>query len=141
MNEQAVSEISFEEVCTIDPQQTARSLFARLAHGRAYASQLLEGLATGYLVAIVESVCIKEMLRHLDVDTEVIVGSAVNIQHRAPVPPGKQVWLRGWTSQLGERKTTFTVQAFDDHEVVCEGTLTLVVASREAVERRMARKA
>ena len=140
MNEQGISEISFEEVCTVDPTQTARSLFARLAHGVAYADQLLEGLATGYLIALVESVCIREMLRHLDPATEVIVGSAVNIRHRAPVPPGKQVWLRGWTSQLGERKTTFSVQAFDDHEIICEGTLTLVAASREVIETRLARK-
>lgn len=140
MNEQGMSEISFEEVFTVDPDQTARSLFTRLEHGRAYAERLLEGLATGYLIALVESVCIREMLRHLDPITEVIVGSAVNIQHRAPVPPGKQVWLRGWTSQLGERKTTFSVQAFDDHEVICEGTLTLMAASRETIERRLARK-
>jgi fluoroacetyl-CoA thioesterase len=140
MNEQGTSEISFEEVCTVDPEQTARRLFAKLAHGNAYAHHLLEGLATGYLIALIESVCIREMLRHLDPVAEVIVGSAVNIQHRAPVPPGNQVWLRGWTSQLCERKATFTVQAFDDHEVICEGTLTLVAASRQTIEGRLARK-
>lgn len=140
MNEQGISEVSFEEVCTVDPDQTARRLFAKLAHGNAYAIHMLEGLATGYLIALIESVCIREMHRHMDPATEVIVGAAVNIQPRAPVPPGKQVWLRGWTSQIGERKATFTVQAFDDHEVVCEGTLTLVAASREVIEKRLARK-
>ena len=140
MNEQNISQIAFEEACTVDPHQTAKQLFARLTHGSAYAHQLLDGLATGYLIALVESVCIREVLRHMDPATEVIVGSAVNIQHRAPVPPGKQIWIRGWTTQLGERKTTFAVQAFDDHEVVCEGTLTLVVASRDAIEERLARK-
>ena len=79
MNEQNISEIAFEEACTVDP-------------------------------------------------------------HRAPVPPGNQIWVRGWTAQLGERKTTFAVQVFDDHEVVCEGTLTLVAASRDAIEKRMATK-
>jgi predicted thioesterase len=140
MNEQGLSEISFEEVCTVDPNQTARSLFTRLEHGRGFAEHLLDGLATGYLIALVESICIREMLAHLDPATEVIVGRAVNIQHRAPVPPGKQIWLRGWTSQIGERKTTFEVQAFDDHEVICEGTLTLVAASRKVIETRLARK-
>lgn len=140
MNEQGLSEISFEEVCTVDPNQTARSLFTRLEHGRGFAEHLLDGLATGYLIALVESICIREMLAHLDPVTEVIVGRAVNIQHRAPVPPGKQIWLRGWTSQIGERKATFEVQAFDDHEVICEGTLTLVAASRKMIETRLARK-
>jgi fluoroacetyl-CoA thioesterase len=133
-------EISFEEVCTVDANQTARRLFARLAHGHAYAGQLVEGLATGYLIAIVESICIREMLREMNLTTEVIVGAAVNIQHRAPVPPGKRVWLRGRTTDLGARKATFAVQAFDDDEVVCEGVMTFVATSRERIETRLARK-
>ena len=133
-------EISFEEVCTVDADQTARRLFARLAHGNAYADQLVEGLATGYLVAIVESICIRELLREMRPTTEVIVGAAVDIQHRAPVPPGKQVWLRGRTTHLGERKATFAVQACDDDEVVCEGVMTFVATSRERIETRLARK-
>ncbi|MDP1649662.1 MAG: hotdog domain-containing protein [Rubrivivax sp.] len=141
MNEQGISEICFEEACTIHPDQTAKSLFSRLAHGCAYADQLLDGLATGYLVALVESVCIREMLRHMDTTTEIIVGRAINIQHCAPVAPGKRVWLRGWTSRLGERSTTFTVQVFDDHEAICDGSVTLMATSRTALEARLARKA
>lgn len=140
MNEQGSSEICFEETCTVDPDQTARRLFKRLEHGREFAEHLLEGLATAYLVAHVESVCIREMLAHLDHATEVIVGRAVNIQHCAPVPPGKQVRLRGWTSQIGERRTTFEFQVVDDHDIICEGSLTLVVASREVIEGQLARK-
>jgi predicted thioesterase len=140
VNEDESSEISFEEVCTVDADQTAKCLFGRLSHGSAYANQLLEGLATAYLIAIMESVCIREMFRAMDLTTEVIVGTAVNIRHRAPVPPGKQVWLRGRTTHLGERKATFAVQAFDDHEIVCEGTMTLVATSREVIERRLALK-
>ena len=140
MNEQNISAIAFEEACTVDSQQTARQLFSKLTHGSAYAHHLLDGLATSYLVALVESVCIREMLRHTNPAMEIIVGSAINIQHRAPVPPGKQIWVRGWTFRLGERKTTFAVEAFDDHEIVCEGTLTLVAASRDEIEKRLARK-
>src|SRR5436190_18177524 len=133
-------EISFEEVCTVDADQTARRLFARLSHGSAYAGRMVEGLATGYLIAIVESICIREMLRQMSLTTEVIVGSAVDIRHRAPVPPGKQIWLRGRTTHLGERKATFAVQACDDDEVVCEGILTFVATSRERIETRLALK-
>lgn len=140
MSARAGREISFEEVCTVDPDQTARRLFARLSHGNAYASRLVEGLATGYLIAIVESICIREMLRNMNLTTEVIVGASVNIDHRAPVPPGKQVWLSGRTTQLSERKATFAVQAFDDDEVVCEGVMTFVATSRERIEARLARK-
>jgi len=140
MNEQGISQICFEEACTIHDDQTAKSLFSRLSHGYAYADQLLDGLATGYLVALIESVCIREMLHHLDPTTEVIVGRAVNIQHCAPAAPGKQVWLRGWATRVGERSTTFTVQVFDDYEAICDGSVTLVAASRTALEDRLARK-
>ena len=133
-------EISFEEVCTVDADQTARRLFARLSHGNAYSNQMVDGLATGYLVAIVESICIREMLREMKLTTEVIVGAAVDIRHRAPVPPGRQVWLRGRTTHLGERKATFAVPACDDDEVVCEGVMTFVATSRERMETRLARK-
>lgn len=133
-------EISFEEVCTVDADQTARRLFARLSHGNAYANRMVEGLATGYLIAIVESICIREMLREMSLTTEVIVGAAVDIRHRAPVPPGKQIWLRGRTTHLGERKATFAVQACDDDEVVCDGDMTFVATSRERIETRLAVK-
>ncbi len=141
MNEQGISQICFEEACIIHPDQTAKSLFSRLSHGCAYAHQLLDGLATGYLVALIESVCIREMLHHLDPTTEVIVGRAVNIQHCAPAAPGKQVWLRGWTTRMGERSTTFAVQVFDDHEAICDGSVTLMAAPRKALEARLASKA
>ena len=141
MDEQAISQICFEEACTIHPDQTAKNLFSRLAHGCAYADQLLDALATGYLVALIESVCIREMLHHLDPAIEVIVGRAVSIQHCAPAAPGKQIWLRGWTTRMGERSTTFAVQVFDDHEAICDGSVTLMAASRTALEARLAHKA
>ena len=140
MSEEGISAICFEEACTIHPDQTAKSLFSRLTHGRAYADALLDGLATGYLIALIESVCIREMLHHMDPTTEVIVGRAVNIQHCAPAAAGKQVWLRGWTTRLGERSTTFAVQVFDDHETICDGSVTLMVVSRTDLEARLARK-
>lgn len=140
MNEQGSSEICFDETCTIRPDQTARSLFTRLEHGQGFAEHLLDGLATAYLIAHVESICIREMLVHLDHTTEIIVGRAVDIQHRAPVPAGNQVRLRGWTRQIGQRRTTFDFQVIDDHDIVCEGSLTLVVASRDAIEKQLARK-
>lgn len=140
MNEQGISQISFQEACTIHPDQTAKSLFSRLAHGTSYANHLLDGLATGYLVALIESVCIRELMHHMDPATQVIVGRAISIEHCAPAAPGKPIWLRGWTTRLGERSTTFAVQVFDDHEAICDGSVTLVAAPRAALEARLARK-
>ena len=70
MNHQGISEISFEETYNVPPEQTARALFSRLPHGSDYAQKLIECLATGYLVAVVESICIREMQRHVDAISE-----------------------------------------------------------------------
>ncbi|MDQ0080907.1 fluoroacetyl-CoA thioesterase [Variovorax boronicumulans] len=140
MNQQGVSEICFEETYAVPQDQTARSLFARLPHGGGYAQTLIECLATGYLVAVVESICIREMQRHVDSAVEVVVGRIVHIEHRGPIPPTTRLRLRGWVEGLGERSATFRVRAHDDHELVLDGTVTLVAAERARIESRIATK-
>ena len=55
MNHELISQICFAEIYVVPSHQTARSLFTRLPHGMAYADTLVECLATGYLIAVVES--------------------------------------------------------------------------------------
>ena len=88
MNHQQVSEICFEETYTVPTDQTARSLFTRLPHGKHYAETLIECLATGYLIAVVESICIREMHRQIDSAVEVVVGRTIHLEHCGPIPPG-----------------------------------------------------
>ena len=140
MNHQGVSEIFFEETYSVPPEQTARALFSRLPHGSDYAERLIECLATGYLVAVVESICIREMQRHVDAESEVVVGRTIQLEHKGPIPPGSSLKLRGWVERLGARSATFCVQASDDHEVVCESSVTLVAAQRALMESRIAAK-
>lgn len=140
MNHQGVSEIFFEESYTVPADQTAKSLFARLPHGSGYAERLIECLATGYLVAVVESICIREMQQHVDAVAEVVVGRSIRIDHRGPIPPGSPLRLRGWLERLGDWSATFRVQALDAHEVVCEATVTLVAVQRAQMESRIATK-
>ena len=139
MNHQGVSEIFFEESYTVPADQTAKSLFGRLPHGSGYAERLIECLATGYLVAVIESICIREMQQHVDA-AEVVVGRTIRIDHRGPIPPGSSLRLRGWLERMGERSTTFRVQACDTGEVVCEAVVTLVAVQRTAIETRIAAK-
>jgi fluoroacetyl-CoA thioesterase len=141
MNHQQVGHIFFEETYTVPFDQTARSLFNRLPHGRLYADAMIECLATGYLVAVVESICIREMQRQVEPIVEVIVGRAINVEHLGPIVPGAKVRLTGWVERLGKRSVTFCVQAYDDHELVCDGRVTLVAADRAALESKIAGKA
>ena len=139
MNHQGVSEIFFEESYTVPADQTAKSLFARLPHGSGYAERLIECLATGYLVAVIESICIREMQQHVDA-AEVVVGRTIRIDHRGPIPPGSSLRLRGWLERMGERSATFREQACDTGEVVCEAAITLVAVQRTVIETRIAAK-
>jgi predicted thioesterase len=140
MNHQGVSEIFFEESYTVPADQTAKSLFARLPHGSEYAERLIECLATGYLVAVIESICIREMQQHVDAAAEVVVGRSIRIDHLGPIPPGSPLRLRGWLERLGDRSATFRVQAQDAHEIVCGATVTLVAAPRAQMDSRIATK-
>ena len=133
MNQQAVSEFCFEEAYCVPAEQTARSLFARLPHGIAYAQTLVECLATGYLIAVVESICIREMQQHADPRTEVVVGRSMRIDHLGPIPPTTRLRVRGWVERLGERSATFCARAHDAHEAVFDGTVTLVAAQRTVI--------
>lgn len=116
MNHELISQICFAEIYVVPSHQTARSLFTRLPHGMAYADALIECLATGYLIAVIESICIKEMQAHIDADAEVVVGRSMRIEHCAPIPPGAAIRVSGWVEQVGRRSTTFCVRAFDDRD-------------------------
>lgn len=141
MNHQQVSQIFFQETYTVPFDQTARSLFTRLPHGRLYADAMIECLATGYLIAVVESICVREMQRQVNAAVEVIVGRVINVEHLGPILPGAKIRLAGWVERLGKRSATFCVQAYDDLELVCDGKVTLVAADRAALESKIAGKA
>jgi fluoroacetyl-CoA thioesterase len=140
MNHEPISQICFAETYVVPSHQTARSLFTRLPHGMAYADTLIECFATGYLIAVVESICIREMQQHIDPLVEVVVGRDIRIEHRGPIPPGATVRVMGWCGQLGRRSATFCIRAFDDHELVCDGAITLVAADRKSIEATVATK-
>ena len=137
MNHELISQICFAEIYVVPSHQTARSLFTRLPHGMAYADTLIDCLATGYLIAVVESICIREMQQHIDPSVEVVVGRSIRIEHCGPIPSGATIRLSGWVEQLGNRSATFCVRACDHHEIVCEAQVTLVAAERASIESRI----
>lgn len=133
MNHEAVSAVFVEESYTVPADQMARSLFSRLPHGRGYAEQPIECLATGYLVAVIDSVCIREVQQLTDADAEVVVGRSIRIDHLGLIPPGSPQ-LRARIERLSDRSVTFRGRAHDAHEVVCDAVVTLVATSRQNVE-------
>lgn len=137
MNHECISQIVFEDSYTVPAEQTARALFARLPHGSGYAQHMIDCLATGYLVAVIESICISRMQEHVDPIQEVVVGRRVAIEHRRPLPAGTQLRMRGWVEALGERSVTFRVQANDLSELACEAVVVVVAARRDLMSSRL----
>ena len=137
MNHENISQICFEDSYTVPAEQTARALFARLPHGYGYAERMIECLATGYLVAVIESICIGRVQEHVHPAHEVVVGLRVHIEHRRPMPPAARVTLRGWVHAISERSVTFRVRAHDAQEIACEALVTLVVLPRAQMQARI----
>lgn len=140
MDHQRISEICFAETYVVPSHQTARSLFTRLPHGQAYAETLIECIATGYLIAVLESICIKAMQEHIDAAVEVVVGRSIRVEHCGPIPPGSTMRVSGWVEQIGNSSATFRVTVQDEHERVCDGQVTLVATDRRSIEARIAAK-
>ncbi len=140
MNHEAISQIFFDEWYTVPPGQTARSMFRFLPHARDYAERLVDAMATGYLVAVLESICAKALQPSVDADAETVVGAHVDCRHCGPIAPGATIRVTGWVETLGEREVVFRVQARDDHEQVCDGAIRLCVVPRERMSAIIARK-
>lgn len=135
-----ISQIFFSETYVVPVEQTAQNLFRSLPHGKNYADRLINAMATGYLVAVLESICTREMQMHLNHDEETVVGSSVQCQHRAPIPPGAIIKVDGWVIGIGDHEATFWVQASDEQEVVCEGQIRFAVVERAQIEMKIQRK-
>jgi len=140
MNHEILSQIVFEERHLVSAEESAPNLFRRLPQGRGYADRLLDAMATCHLVALLESLCLREVHAYLDADAEVVVGNAIQCHHCAPIPRGTMLRISGWVQGIGEREVTFRVQAFDEHEQVCDGTIRLVLVPRGEIARRLERK-
>ena len=136
----AVSQILFSETYTVPAEQTAQRMFGVLPHGKSYADRLVNAMANGYLFAVVESICVREMQAHLDHNEETLVLSSMQCQHRAPIPPGALVKINGWVTSVADREATFCVQASDEQEIVCDGEIRLTIVQRSQIEKRLQHK-
>lgn len=140
MNQPGINQIFFEESHIVPSDHIARSPGAQLSGAAACADSTVRCVATAVLVAMVESLCVREMQAHIDGAIQIAASRTIRIDHRGPVPVGSLLRLRGWVKLLGGRSVTFRVQGFDDHELVCEATVTLVVMRRASMELRIAAK-
>ena len=136
----AISQILFSETYTVPPEQTSQRMFGVLPHGKSYSDRLLNVMSNGYLIAVLESICAGEVQKYVDHDSELVIGTSVRCQHRAPVPAGAIVTVDGWIIAIGVNEATFFVRASDEQEMVCEGEIRFAIEQRAQMERKIQRK-
>ncbi len=98
-----------------------------------------EVLATGYMIGIIEWACIEALHGHLD-DTELTLGSHVDLSHQAPTVPGSTVTVEVTLTEVEGRSLAFDVTASDEHAVISTGTHRRGVVDRERFTASLARQ-
>lgn len=78
--------------------------------------------ATGFLVGLIEWVCIKAINPHMDWPNEQTVGTHVNLSHSAATPPGLEVRAKVTLIEVDGRRLLFEVEASDGVDTICRGT-------------------
>ena len=140
MNYGGVSQIFFSGSLLLSPE-CAEHMLRINPHDLDGVDELPDAIAPSHLVAILESICVREMQAHIDLaDGEVVVGCGLECRHRAPIPLGAVVRIDGWVIQVEGSQATFGVQASDEQEIVCEGRIRLAVVQRDDLERKLQRK-
>jgi predicted thioesterase len=86
----------------------------------------VEVYATPAMVALMESAAVAA-LEPLLPEGQSSVGIALDVKHLAATPPGQQVRARAEVIDVDRRKVTFKVQAWDERELIGEGTHTRFV--------------
>ena len=128
--------LSFARTVEVTESQTARRLFATLPHGAAYAHRLIPAMATGLLVATIESVCILELQSHLS-DEETVVGTDVDVRHGAPALPGRALRITGSGRHVGS-KAHFEVVVDGDNRRIATARVVLAIVDVKRFASRLA---
>jgi fluoroacetyl-CoA thioesterase len=77
--------------------------------------------ATPAMIALMESAAVAA-IEPLLPEGQASVGIALDVRHLAATPPGQQVRARAEVVEVDGRKVTFRVQAWDERELIGEGT-------------------
>lgn len=122
--------LSGEQVTTVTTELTAWHL----------GSGGVEVYATPAMIALMEAAAVAA-IDHLLPPGQVSVGTAVDVRHLAATPLGEQVRARAEITAVEGRKLTLRVQAWDEHELIGEGTHTRFVIDVARFEQRLREKA
>jgi predicted thioesterase len=136
----AISRIVFDERYAVPLDRTAPRLFSEFPPPAGGTADLDNAMATAHLIAMLESICIRELQGYIDARSETVTGVVVEFRHRAPVAQGALLRVSGWVDGVSDHEVTFHAQAQDEQEQVCEASIRLAIVQREQVAQHLARK-
>ena len=96
----------------------------------AYGSGGLDVLATPKLVALMENAALNCVKPHLDEGMDT-VGTHLDVAHLAATPVGMNVRAEAELIEVDRRRLVFSVKAYDEIELVGEGTHERFVVSMD----------
>lgn len=132
---------SGDEVVAVKPGLTGE---ATLVVDEAYTAQHLRTgavkvLATPIMVALMEEAA-RNAIDPLLETGQISVGTSLDVKHQAATPIGMRVTARAELLTVGERTITFRVEAYDEREMIGEGTHIRAIVSRERFLSRVRSK-
>jgi fluoroacetyl-CoA thioesterase len=120
---------------TVGPEQTVPRLYPMSADFRA----MPEVLATGFLVGLMEWACL-DHLRTVVEDGEGSLGTAIDVTHTAPTPPGLTVTVEVEVEAIQGRRVAWRVVAHDGVDEIGRGRHERIVVRWERFAERVAAK-
>lgn len=118
-----------EQTVIVSPELTARHLH----------SGSIDVFATPAMIALMEAAAMAAVEGARDPGTT-SVGTFIEVRHLAATPLGEQVRARAEVTGVDGRQVTFRVQAWDQHELIGEGTHTRVIVEVERFMKRVESK-
>ncbi len=94
-------------------------------------SAMLPVLATPWLIVFLEEAAARCVEPELP-DTQVTLGTLVNIRHLAATPVGMEVTCEVELTGVDRRRLVFDVRAWDEAGLICEGAHERFIVDRDA---------
>jgi fluoroacetyl-CoA thioesterase len=105
-----------------------------------YGSGLVRAFATPAMIALMENASVAAIHQYLN-GGQTSVGTEVNVKHLAATPIGMNVRARAEVTAVDGRRVSFQVQAWDDKEMIGEGTHVRAIVDDTRFAQRLAMKA
>ncbi len=96
--------------------------------------------ATGYMVGLLEWACMEAMAPYL-ASAQRSVGTAISVTHCAATPPGMEVSATVRCLEVDGRRSRWEVKAYDERELIGEGTHERFIVDLARFEQKLQAKA